>query len=111
MRRHPTLENGQLQLTFIGGKALLFRPVKRIGDAFGMREILTVAVTVSMAMPRGVMHFEHSSNRDPAAETDKSDTGRGVYEVAKPGREGYSGEPHNHADQQCRHDVADASLK
>src|SRR3981189_1483284 len=106
MRRHPAFENGEPQCALIGGKALLLRSLKRIRDGSRSREIVAVAMTMSVTMPPGVMQFAQRAQRDPAAETDKRDTGCSIDEVAKPRREADSGDPHNHADQQSRHDVA-----
>src|SRR5271166_35069 len=68
-------------------------------------------MTMGVTMPIAVMHFAQRAQRDPAAETDKSDTGRRVDDIAEPCGEGDSGDPNNHADQQSRHDVANAGLE
>jgi len=72
---------------------------------------VAVAMYMHVTVPTGIMHFPQRTQRDPAAETDKSDAGCRVDDVAEPCGEGNSGEPHHHSDQQSRHDVADTGLE
>jgi hypothetical protein len=92
------------------GKRCCSGPVNRSRGAFRIREITAVTMTMSVTMPTGVLHFAQRAERDPAAETDKSDAGGGVDDIAKPCGKGDADEPHDHSDQQSRHDVADAVL-
>jgi hypothetical protein len=109
MRRHPALENGESQFAFIGGEVLLLRSVNGIGGRSRIGEI--VAMTMSVTMPTGVPDFAQRAKRDPAAETDESDTGCSIDDPAEACGEGNPGEPHNSSDQQGRHHVAKAGLQ
>jgi len=111
MRRHPAFENRESQFAFIGREALLFRPVQLICRGSRIGRIVALAMTMSVTMTTCVLHFAERANRNPTAETDKSDTGRRVDDIAEPCGEGDSGDPHHQSDQQSRHDVADAGLE
>jgi hypothetical protein len=99
------------QLAFIGHEALLLLPMEAIRSDPRRGQIVAVAMTMSMSRSTGVMHLAQRAKRDPAAETDNSDTGRGVDHIAEPCGERDSGHPHHNTDQQSRHNVADAGLE
>ena len=109
MRKHPALENGESQFAFIGSEVLLLRSVNGIGGGSRIGEI--VAVTMSVTMPTGVLDFAQRAKRDPAAETDESDTGCSIDDLAEACGEGNPSEPDNRSDQQRRRHVAEAGLQ
>lgn len=111
MRPHSAFENREYQFAFVRREALLLLSVEGIRAASRIREIVAVAMTMSVAGPAGLPHFALCAKRDPAAETDKSHTRRGVGHLAEPCGEGDSRDPHHCGDQQGRHDVADARLE
>ena len=57
-------------------------------------------MTMRMRRVRGAMHLSQRADGDPSAETDQSDTGDIINDVAEARGKGDSGDPYCDGDQQ-----------
>ena len=89
----------KLQLTVIRQDSLQFRAMNPAA-ATKVREVMRMAVPMTVAVAGGSAQFAPGRDRNPTAEDDERDTCRSINHVAEAGRNRDPGKPNHRRDQQ-----------